>query len=133
MVWLRLTLLSLRWHTAIFQNEKGVSEVRQICVFLPVSHNACLSSVFFFTKPDAMLTRIRIPSAARDFSPRVNFQCRLSYGVRTTPVCNRMHQHLCALKIPNTGSHILQHCLDTQTLAAIYYSIVWTHRNYTQC
>ena len=24
----------------------------------------------------------------------VNFKCRLSYGVRTSPVCNRMHQHL---------------------------------------
>ena len=29
-------------------------------------------------------------------SPRVSFQCRLSYGVRTVLVCNRMHQHLCA-------------------------------------
>ena len=81
MVWLRLTLLSLRWQKAIFQNEKGVSEVRQICVFLPVPHNACLSSGqvvfffhFFFTKPDAMLTRVRIPGAARDFTPRFNFQ-----------------------------------------------------------
>ena len=30
-------------------------------------------------------TQVRFPSAARDFSPRVNFQCRLSYGVRTPP------------------------------------------------
>ena len=31
------------------------------------------------------LTQVRVPGAARDFSPRVNFQCRLSYGVRTPP------------------------------------------------
>ena len=30
-------------------------------------------------------TQVRFPGAARDFSPRVNFQCRLSYGVRTSP------------------------------------------------
>ena len=41
-------------------------------------------------------TQVRFPGAARDFSPRVNFQCRLSYGVRTPPVCNRVHSHLCA-------------------------------------
>ena len=30
-------------------------------------------------------TQVRFPGAARDFSPRVNFQCRLSYGVRAPP------------------------------------------------
>ena len=57
-------------------------------------------------KPGAMMTRVRVPGAARDFSPRVNFQCRLSYGARTAPVCNRMHRHLCAR-------------YNSQTLAAI--------------
>ena len=28
-----------------------------------------------------LLTQVRFPSAARDFSPRVNFQRRLSHGV----------------------------------------------------
>ena len=42
------------------------------------------------------LTQVRFPGAARDFSPRVNFQCRLSFGVRTPPVCNRMQLHRCA-------------------------------------
>ena len=32
-----------------------------------------------------LLTQVRIPRAVRDFFPRVNFQCRLSYGVRTPP------------------------------------------------
>ena len=30
-------------------------------------------------------TQVRFPGAASRFSPRVNFQCRLSYGVRTPP------------------------------------------------
>ena len=29
-------------------------------------------------KPGAVLTRVRVLSAARDFSPRVSFKCRLS-------------------------------------------------------
>ena len=53
-------------------------------------------------------------SAARDFSPRVNFQCRLSYGVRTA---SRVQPHsptpVSTLKVPNIGSH----------------TIVWTHEN----
>ena len=40
--------------------------------------------------PGAILRRVRVPDAARDFSPRVNFQCRLSSGVR---VYNGMNQH----------------------------------------
>ena len=36
-------------------------------------------------RTDTPLTQVRFPGAARDFSPRVNFQCRLSYGVRTVP------------------------------------------------
>ena len=37
----------------------------------------------------------RFPGAARDFSPRVNFQCRLSYGVRTPP-CSIACIYICA-------------------------------------
>ena len=37
------------------------------------------------------LRLVRFPAAARNFSPTVNFQCRLSYGVRKTPVCNRVN------------------------------------------
>ena len=44
------------------------------------------------------MTLVRVPDTAREFSPRVNFQCRLSYGVRTAAVCRRLHQHLCAYK-----------------------------------
>ena len=64
-------------------------------------------------KTGAILMRVRVQVAAWDFSPRVSFQCRLSYSVHTAPVCNRMHRSTSVrtLKIPNTVSHI----------------IVWTH------
>ena len=43
------------------------------------------------------LTQVRFPGAARDFSPGVNFQRRLCYGVRTMPcaiACTRMCVHV---------------------------------------
>ena len=43
------------------------------------------------------LTPVRFPGAARDFSPRVNFQCRLSYSVWTTP---------CAVACINICAHV---------------------------
>ena len=42
-----------------------------------------------------LLTQVRFPSAARDSSAKANFQCRLSYGVRTPP---------CAIACINTNS-----------------------------
>ena len=50
--------------------------------------------------------QVRVPSAARNFSPRVNFQHRLSYGVHTAPVCNCLHNICAHVKNP-------KHCLDT--------------------
>ena len=40
-------------------------------------------------------TKVRFPGAARDISPRVNFQCRLSNGVRKAP-CAIARIHICA-------------------------------------
>ena len=52
-------------------------------------------------KPGAIVMWVRVPGAARDFSLRVNLQCRLSYGVHTAPVCNCMTlTYVCRLKIP---------------------------------
>ena len=77
-------------------------------------------------KPGAVLTRVRVPGAAREFFfpfffsflffPRVNFQCRLSYGVRTAS-CVQSHASASVrtLKIPNTVSR----------------TIVWTQDNTT--
>ena len=45
-------------------------------------------------KSCALVTQVRVPVAARDF--RVQFQGRLSHGVRTAPVYHGIHQHLCA-------------------------------------
>ena len=36
-------------------------------------------------EPGAVLTGVPVPAATRDFSPRVRFQCRLSYGVFLRP------------------------------------------------
>ena len=36
-------------------------------------------------RTDTLPTQVPFPDATRDFSPTVNFQCRLSYGVRTPP------------------------------------------------
>ena len=89
-------------------------------------------------KPGAILTRVRVPGAARDFSPRVNFQCRLSYGVRTAPGCNHIHQHLCARQNPWTlaATLLFQHAKIRHRLvgtgsaalaAAVPYSGKATH------
>ena len=40
-------------------------------------------------------TQVRFPGAAKDFLPRVNFQFRLSFGVRT-PVCAIACINICA-------------------------------------
>ena len=57
-------------------------------------------------KSGAMLTWIWVPGAARGFSPIVSFQCRLSYGACTAPICAH-------IKNPNTDN-----C-----------NIVWRHTN----
>ena len=41
------------------------------------------------------LTQVRFPGAARDLCPRVNFQCKLCYGVRT-PTCAIACVNICA-------------------------------------
>ena len=45
-------------------------------------------------------TQVRFPGAARDFSPRVNFQCRLSYGVLHPRVQSHTFTSVRTLKIP---------------------------------
>ena len=51
----------------------------------------------FFFLHLSKLTQVRLLGAARDFSPTVNFQCRLSQGVRTP---------LCAIAYINTCAHV---------------------------
>ena len=49
-------------------------------------------------------TQVRFPGAAEDFSPRVNFQCRLFYFVRTPP-CAIACIYICA-HVKDPGVHI---------------------------
>ena len=80
-VCLHLSILDLFLSVFIFWN-MGTEEV-------------CWSSVWLY-KLDALLTRIRFPGVAWDFSQRVNSQCRFSYGINTARMCDCTHQHLCA-------------------------------------
>ena len=54
------------------------------------------------------LRLVGFPGAARDFSPRINFQCRLSYGVRTSP---------CAIACINICAHVKD--------AVVYVRVRW--------
>ena len=56
-------------HEVSIVNNNGVGNVAQL-----VEHRTGTSP-----------TQVRFPGAARDFSPRVNFQCRLCYSVCTPP------------------------------------------------
>ena len=71
-----------------------------------------------------LLKQVRFPNVARDFSLRVNFQCRHSYGVRT-PLCPITCIYICALvKDPVVHGRVLwiietlQHLLCTVGWAA---------------
>ena len=63
-----------------------------------------------------MLTRVRFPAAASEFSPSVNFQCRLSFlrCPHSAPPVQSHPSYICEhVKNPNTDS----------------YAIIWTHEN----
>ena len=78
------------------------------------------------------LRQVRFPGATRDFSTRVNFQCRLSYGVRTPP-CATACNNICALvKDPldrvkssvyygNTNSSSMHRRLGSATLSKLAF------------
>ena len=51
-----------------------------------------------------LLRQVRFPGAARDFSPRVNFQCRLSYGVRTL-LCATAYINIC-VHVKDSVAHV---------------------------
>ena len=54
------------------------------------------------------LTHVRFPGGARDFLP-VNFQCRLSYGVRTPP-CAIASIYICA-HVKDPVVHVRVRCI----------------------
>ena len=66
-------------------------------------------------KLGSVLTQVRVSSAAWDFSPRVNFECRLWRCLYSPHVHSQASTSVCTLKIPNTGSHTIvrttwKHC-----------------------
>ena len=52
------------------------------------------------------LTQVRFPGAGRDFSPRVNFQPRLSHGVRTPPCAIAYINIIAHLKAPKVRAKV---------------------------
>ena len=64
-------------------------------------------------KPFAILTRVRVPCEARDFAPKVSFECKPIFCVRTDPVCNHMHIVCAHVNSPKLWHH----------------TIVWTQEN----
>ena len=70
-------------------------------------------------------TQVRFPCAARDFSPRVNFQCRLSQGVRTPP---------CAIACISICVHVKNHVVHArvrwimETLKHLACTVGWVAR-----
>ena len=61
------------------------------------------------------LKQVRFPGAAKDFSPRVNFQCRLPFSVRTPPCTPPKGGRGCLMSPPP--------CLESQGchLIPLYY------------
>ena len=77
-------------------------------------------------------TQVRFPGAARDFSPKVNFPCRLSYGVRTPPCTIARITSVPTLKIPwsmsefdgygNTKTPSMRRRLGSATLSQLAFA-----------
>ena len=61
-------------------------------------------------KPGAILVQVQIPGEARDFSPRVSFQCTLSYDVCAITCIN------ISARIKNPKLWQPYHCLDMKVL-----------------
>ena len=68
------------------------------------------------------LTQVPFPGVARDFSPRVNSQCRLYYGLHTSS---------CAIPYINTCAHVKNPAVHVkiqwimETLKHLVYTIGW--------
>ena len=95
-----------------------------------------------------------MPWCSRDFSLKVEFQCRLFHSVCTAPVCNGMHQHVTHVNNPqtlaaiplfghrknaaHTGRDGLGCCSPADASTSVCtlkipktgsHTIVWTHKN----
>ena len=77
----------------------NISEIPKKCVFFLYVKDWIIRDVAQFVerRTDTPLMQVLFPGATRDFSPRVHFQCRLSYGVRTPQ---------CAIACVNIYAHV---------------------------
>ena len=67
-------------------------------------------------KPGAILTRVRVPGAARDLSPRVSIPCRLSYVVGTALCAISAISILRTLKTPKHWQPLFGHTKILHTM-----------------
>ena len=65
-----------------------------------------------------LLLQVQFPGAARDLSPSVNFQCRLSYGVNTPVNCS---QRLSLVDYENAKTSSMHHRLGSATLLQLAF------------
>ena len=91
-----------------------MSTYNNVCHLWWLSTPQCVSDANTLKRWDSSV-------AARQPSPRVNFQCRFSYtySVHTAPACNCMHDHLCTHKNPNKERHTILHTLVGMGSAAL--------------
>ena len=68
----------------------------------------------------ALLTRVRVPGAATDFSAGLNFQYSLSCGVRTAPINFAVACISICVLVKNPKHWQPYHCSDTRK----YYTLV---------
>ena len=77
-------------------------------------------------------TQVRFPGAAREFSPKVNFQCRLFYGVLAPPcavacvnICAYVKDHVVCVKssmdYSNTKTPSMYRMLGSATLPQLVF------------
>ena len=79
-------------------------------------------------KPGAIRTRVRVPTAARDVSPRVNFRCRLSYAVRVQSHASTFARTLKITATPLSGHTEILHTLIGMGSAALAAAVPYQVR-----
>ena len=127
-----------RWYVITYVCVSGFMD-DCICLWYSIGQIAQLVECWT-EKPDAILVWVQFLCAARDFSPTVSFQCRLSssYGVHTAPSCSRLHQHLhphqkslaqasvplfewCLVEMMSTVYHHCHHSVIMQAVVALFW------------
>ena len=106
-------LVAITNKTKIFQSRRLISYPGQARLFF----TGYVATAVLLWYPKGITQWVERPtekpggSSSRFLFPRINFQCRLSYGVRTAPVCNIVCINICAhVKDPKHWQPY--HCLE---------------------